>query len=122
MTMIDRLKSIANQDAVVVAAKNKQYGESWCRRGGQQAFAVIWRKADRIESILTQMNNGYDIFEAWRKNPGNVRDDIQDLRQYFLLLEEYLTRSDVLVVSRNPEQDSLPVEDFLTVRAQVPRL
>lgn len=90
-----RLEHLAIQDAAAVNLKNIQYGESWCRRGGQQAFAVIWRKADRIESILQQMNNGFDIFEAWRKNPGDVIDDIRDLRRYLLLLEEYMTRPEV---------------------------
>lgn len=95
MTMESRLLSIARADAGYVAQRNLEYGESWCKRGGQQAFAVIWRKVDRIESIMEKMNNGYDIFAAWRENPGNVRDDILDLRQYLLLLQEYLERKDL---------------------------
>jgi hypothetical protein len=86
------LHDLAHDDASIVYDKNIQYGESWCKRGGQQAFAVIWRKVDRIESIMSQMANGYDIFEAWDKNPGDVRDDIRDLRQYLLLLEERMIR------------------------------
>ena len=92
MNLLPRLQKIAEIDAFVVAKRNSEYGESWCKRGGQQAFAVIWRKVDRIESILEKEAMGYDIFQAWIKNPGNVRDDIQDLRQYLLLLEEFLTR------------------------------
>ena len=102
-TMRHRLEEIAMGDAREVAAKNQSYGESWCRRGGQQAFAVIWRKADRIEAILEQMSNGYDIFEAWSKNPGDVVDDLRDLRRYLLLLEEYCTRERPR--PRNPEAD-----------------
>jgi len=91
-TMDERLENLAVQDARVVTRKNKEYGESWCKRGGQQAFAVIWRKADRIEAILEQQDNGYDIFSAWGNNPANIIDDIRDLRQYLLLLEERCTR------------------------------
>lgn len=93
-TLRHRLEEIAMKSVQVLAIKNKQYGESWCKRGGQQAFAVIVRKWDRIEAILQQMENGYDIFEAWNKNPGDVRDDIRDLRDYLFLLEEYMTRDE----------------------------
>jgi len=92
MSMEDRLQTIANVDVQTTVRKNAEYGESWCRRGGHQAFSVIWRKADRIEAMLTQMSNGFDIFDAWERNPGDIRDDIQDLRAYLLLLEEYMTR------------------------------
>lgn len=92
MSILDRLRVIALHDAETVAEKNAQYGESWCRRGGHQAFAVIWRKADRVDSIMSKMANGYDIFAAWRENPGNIIDDFRDLRTYLMLLEEYMTR------------------------------
>ena len=87
------LAYIANDDVEQLVEADRNYGPSWCKRGGQQAFAVIWRKVDRIENILKNMDNGYDIFEAWEKDPGNIRDDIGDLRRYLLLLEEYLTRA-----------------------------
>jgi len=90
--ILDNLLQIADHDAKTVYKKNQEYGDSWCKRGGPQAFSVIWRKVDRIESILKQMDNGYDIFEAWDVNPGDVRDDIRDLRAYLLLLEEYMIR------------------------------
>lgn len=93
-SMKDRLESLAIEDARTVMRVNQLYGESWCQRGGQQAFAVIWRKPDRIESILKMMGNGYDIFAAWAQNPGDVRDDLRDLRRYLLLLEEYCTRGE----------------------------
>jgi len=95
-TLRQRLEEIAMSDCSFVARKNLEYGESWAKRGGQQAFAVIWRKADRVEAILEQMDNGYDIFEAWERNPGNVIDDIRDLRQYLLLLEEKMRREEML--------------------------
>lgn len=90
--MLTRIRRITHGMADKLHRKNEQYGESWCKRGGQQAFAVIWRKADRIESILAKMDNGYDIFAAWEENPGDIQDDIRDLRDYLLLLEEYMTR------------------------------
>jgi len=106
MTMFDRLSRLATRDVATVNKKNQEYGESWCKRGGQQAFAVIWRKVDRIESILQKMHNGYDIFDAWEKNPGDVRDDIRDLRQYLLLLEEYMEREELTKLDR--KGDELP--------------
>lgn len=93
VTMKSALESLAIADVREVMLKNQQYGESWCRRGGGQAFAVIWRKVDRIESIL-KLHHGdtYDLFSAWAQNPGDIRDDIRDLRRYLLLLEEYCER------------------------------
>lgn len=90
--MRHRLEEMAIKSVHQLVHKNKQYGESWCKRGGEQAFAVIARKWDRLEAILEQMDNGYNIFEAWEKNPGNIRDDIRDLRDYLFLLEEFCTR------------------------------
>lgn len=91
--MKNRLENIAMRSVKILFMKDYEYGSSWRRRGGQQAFAVIARKWDRLESILQKMENGYDIFEAWDRNPGNIQDDIRDLRDYLFLLEEYLTRA-----------------------------
>jgi hypothetical protein len=87
---LESLLGIADQDAKEVYKKNQEYGDSWCKRGGEQAFAVIWRKVDRIDSIA--LKNGYDIFKLWEENPSDIRDDIRDLRRYLLLLEEYQIR------------------------------
>jgi hypothetical protein len=90
----ERLKGIASRDIHRLVEADLTYGPSWRKRGGQQAFAVIWRKADRIENIMENMNNGFDIFQAWEENPGDIQDDIRDLRSYLLLLEEYMTRGE----------------------------
>lgn len=112
MTLMPRLLTIARRDAEYVAKRNAEYGESWCKRGGQQAFAVIWRKVDRIESIMQKMGNGYDIFAAWEQNPGDVRDDIRDLRQYLLLLEEYLEREETPPYYDDPMPERKHVRDM----------
>ena len=85
------LLDLGRHDAETLIRKNAEYGESWCKRGGEQAFAVIWRKVDRIENIA-QRQGHYDIFKLWVDNPGDIRDDIRDLRQYLLLLEERMIR------------------------------
>ena len=110
-----RLQLIASNDAIYVAKRDDEYGHSWRRRGGGQAFAVIWRKSDRIEAILKRMANGYDIFNAWTRDEAGIRDDIRDLRQYLLLLEEHCTNGDILDLAnpRETESYSMPREDQL---------
>jgi hypothetical protein len=92
----NRLESLAIEMARDLSFKNTTYGESWCKRGGGQAFAVMWRKVDRIENILKTLDNGYDIFTAWDLNPGDIQDDVYDLAAYLMLLIEYKTRPERL--------------------------
>lgn len=88
---LNRLLIIADSDAKTVYRKNQEYGDSWCKRGGEQAFSVIWRKADRIQTLMEKRGD-FDIFKAWVENVGDIRDDFRDLRTYLLLLEEYMIR------------------------------
>ena len=84
-----RINSIAAKDVDVLCEKEEAYGDSWKKRGGTQAFAVIARKWDRIENIADTHHN-YDIFDAMTMNTGDIMDDIRDLRRYLFLLEDHL--------------------------------
>lgn len=64
--------------------KEVDYQGSWQRRGGVGATMMMLRKADRIENI--SKGYGYDIFAALRENRGGVRDDVEDLVGYLLLI------------------------------------
>ncbi len=81
------LHDIGMKDADTLIRKNKEYGNSWASRGGQGAFFVTARKWDRIENQVKQ--HGYDIFAALKADTRleGLRDDIQDLRAYLMLIE-----------------------------------
>ena len=87
-TFGQRLENIGIADAKILVIKGKLYGDSWKKRGGGQAFAVFARKWDRIENIVKDMD--YDVFRAWQGDIGEIRDDIQDLRRYLMLVEEHM--------------------------------
>jgi hypothetical protein len=86
----EHISKIAADDAKVVVEKDKQYGASWCKRGGVGAFMVMIRKVDRIEQRCEQL--GWDIFKAVAEDnrEEGLIDDIRDLRGYLLLIEGYL--------------------------------
>lgn len=91
--------AIAVADARVLQEKGLHYGDSWKRRGGVGAFMMLARKWDRIEVIHDRENakavGGISISQLLYDNPGDVMDDIADLRRYLLLCEdEVLALSD----------------------------
>lgn len=63
--------------------KERNYEGSWQKRGGIGAFMMLARKWDRIEAISAR--NGYDLFEALRKDDSGIVDDIDDLISYLML-------------------------------------
>lgn len=81
------LVEVARMDMSVLMEKNASYGESWKRRGGIGAFMMLARKFDRIENILKEFS-GASFIRQIRNNPGQVQDDISDLRRYLLLVED----------------------------------
>lgn len=98
-SFLARLQEVADNDAAVLVAKDRDYGSSWRKRGGMGAFMMLARKWDRIESILGRAWENpeeglraerYDLFAFLEFNPGDVLDDVRDLRRYLLLVEEYL--------------------------------
>tara|TARA_R110002020_G_scaffold165813_5_gene353553 strand:+ start:14996 stop:15268 length:273 start_codon:yes stop_codon:yes gene_type:complete len=90
--MKEKLNNIAATDVEALVQAEKSYGDSWRKRGGIGAFMMLARKFDRIE--IQSQTQGYDIFEAYAqdKREEGILDDIQDLRRYLLLVEEFITR------------------------------
>ena len=87
---MDLLETIAKQDVAVLEAKDKEYGSSWCRRGGVGAMMMLARKWDRIEPQVKK--HGWDIFAAIEadQRPEGILDDIRDLRRYLLLVDAFM--------------------------------
>ncbi len=90
---IPGLMQVLIQDREALVRARKNYGESWCKRGGVGAFMMLARKWDRLENFLST-NHGpsfqrYDILEAIAcdKRPEGIIDDIRDLRRYLALVE-----------------------------------
>jgi hypothetical protein len=88
----DPLVVVALRDAAELREKNAAYGESWKRRGGIGAFMMLARKWDRIDNILAPLGGGQALDLALQRNPGDVLDDIGDLRRYLLLVEDEALR------------------------------
>ena len=95
----ERLAAIATQDVQRLAVAYLKYGDSWRKRGGQEAFYNVSRKVDRMEVACEKVNR--DLFEAIRQNPASdgtiggkdgLLDDLRELRHYLLLVEEFITR------------------------------
>ena len=88
-----RLQQLANEDVRGLVAAFQKYGDSWRKRGGGEAYHNLTRKWDRIERAVEALDT-QDIFEAIAIHPGKtgLMDDIQDLRRYLLLVEEYVGR------------------------------
>jgi hypothetical protein len=93
-------QTVAQNDVLCLNERDHIYGSSWKKRGGVGAFMMLARKWDRLENILSKnvstpgfgTANKYDIFEFLELNPGNVLDDVRDLRRYLLLVESELLR------------------------------
>jgi len=95
-TYLDFLDQIAKTDVKVLREKEQSYGDSWKARGGQGAYFVAIRKADRLENVMPKFD--YDIFKAAESDTREegILDDIQDLRRYLILIEaEILARGNI---------------------------
>jgi len=93
---LDFLDQIATTDVKVLREKEQSYGNSWKARGGQGAFFVAIRKADRLENVMPKF--GYDIFKAAESDTREegILDDIRDLRRYMMLIEaEIIARGNI---------------------------
>ena len=88
-----RLESIGISDARELMVKDREYADSWRKRGGVGAFMMLARKWDRIENIVSK--NDYELFKVWKEDISGIRDDIGDLRRYLMLVEEFMTREKV---------------------------
>lgn len=88
MTNFVHMKYLANKIVETVEVKDKDYGSSWRKRGGTGAFMMLARKWDRIENMVK--DDHWDIFETLKDDRGGVKDDIDDLIGYLLLVREHV--------------------------------
>lgn len=70
--------------------KEVHYKGSWQKRGGPGAFMMLARKWDRVEAISSEF--GYDIFKAMQQNRGDIKDDVDDLIGYLVLVRAEMNR------------------------------
>lgn len=87
---MQRACMVVESDIETLVSKEKDYGDSWKKRGGIGAFMMLARKWDRIENCLSNnKEERYDIFHAMLQDlrDDGVIDDIRDLRRYLLLVE-----------------------------------
>ena len=112
--LLKRLARVANKSLSVILTKNREYGESWKKRGGAGAFFMLARKWDGLEPQVAKY--GYDIFKAIEadKRVEGIIDDIKDLSSYLLLvLSEYEYRKPT-VMSGSLTEVKLPKEGFVS--------
>ncbi len=103
------LNTVLNADEQALIKARKNYGESWCKRGGVGAFMMLARKWDRLENCLSsgkvQTSEGettfdkFDILTAakYDDRPEGIIDDIRDLRRYLVLIEAKLIEQGVII-------------------------
>lgn len=82
-----RLQPVADVIIETLFQKEEHYAGSWKKRGGIGAFMMMCRKWDRIEKLVGEQN--YDVFAAIEGNAGDVRDDIDDLIGYLMLIRAH---------------------------------
>lgn len=80
----------AESDVVELHAKDQAYGGSWCRRGGQGAFMMLSRKADRLETITQKHGLDLEAVRVMTDVGGEtIADTLSDLRRYLILCLAY---------------------------------
>jgi hypothetical protein len=96
------LRIIAADDVDVLEERQKDYGDSWKKRGGIGAMMMLARKWDRLENQV--IAHGWNIFTAGEKDrrTEGVLDDIKDLRRYLLLVE-----GEIKFRASNPGEEQL---------------
>lgn len=75
-------------DVLQIQAKDRDYGGSWCKRGGANAFFMLVRKWDRIETALKMKGNLANAIGFDERDEG-ILDDLGDLRRYLLLVQSW---------------------------------
>ena len=91
MSYRDHVREVAKDDVALILRKDEEYGGSWLKRGGVGAAMMALRKVDRLEQQLKK--HGYDVFAACkvaRRTTEGLRDTLQDLRGYLILIEAEL--------------------------------
>ncbi len=89
------MKEVIEDDLKVIEIKDKEYGSSWKKRGGQGAFMMLARKFDRMETQINKIickhkevpgGNYLHNFITFDDRDEGILDDVQDLRRYFILI------------------------------------
>lgn len=84
--MQDILHSMAEADVSSLIASEKNYGDSWKKRGGIGAYMMLARKMDRLAKAVESKNGDiYKLLSEDTRAEGAI-DDIRDLRRYFVLV------------------------------------
>lgn len=101
---INELTGVALDDVAALERAQKNYGNSWKKRGGIGAFMMLARKWDRLEKFLSEPPivlaptpdeparpafPTYDVLGAIMldRRAEGIIDDIRDLRRYLMLVE-----------------------------------
>lgn len=87
-TDFEALTRIALDRIEVCKKKNKEYGDSWCKRLGPGAFFTTTRKIDRLEVQAKQRN--FDLFDVTEdpESTESLDETLLDAVAYFLLILE----------------------------------
>lgn len=75
-------------DVKQIEEKDKEYGGSWCKRGGTNAFYMLVRKWDRIEKAMEANGTLARAIQNDSRDEG-ILDDFGDLRRYLLLVQAW---------------------------------
>lgn len=104
-----RLRPLANADVDTLRTKWGEYGNSWKKRGGANAYFMLCRKFDRLEMQVEKFH--FDVFEAALADgrEEGILDDIGDLRRYLLLVESEARER--LKAKRGAENKLPPAKD-----------
>lgn len=86
--LLEMARHTAQEDQTTLIGKGLHYGDSWKRRGGVGAFMMLARKWDRLDNLLSMAGSGPQLYTTLQHNPGQVQDDVHDLRRYLLLVED----------------------------------
>lgn len=107
-TDFSRMREIANELIDTCVKKDREYSNSWCRRGGVGAFFTVWRKADRMEAQLKK--NGYNIFDVTGDPSAteSLDETIKDFVAYLLLV---LEKRDAVRWASRVAANQLPVSE-----------
>jgi len=72
------------EDTAQLRDKDKEYGGSWCKRGGPGAFMMMARKWDRVEHAISSVSLKVALASDTREE--GILDDLGDLRRYIILV------------------------------------
>ncbi len=94
MILYEQEGATPHADCEQLREKDAIYGGSWCKRGGQGAFMMLARKADRVAEF---MKNGASAIHA------DNEDTLGDLRRYLILVESWHVDQEKPLVQRGEE-------------------